>query len=762
MIRQWLEARKGSGRALSAVLISMIFFILLFCRDLNAHRLFSDDTYFAGIRSLQAYSGERSMYPFADTSARNGENRLPPLVTPFALFVILLLFLALGFCFVSIRRKNRLLKGLQKDLEDQRRENRSLTDKLFQAQMRFQSFFNFMPIALLLIDEEGIICQSNARACHDFGFKLDGRRLRDLIDPEEAEKLELALDCVLGGFNQSLTVSMMGVSRKMPCRIMLAPITGESTPRVLCALFDESERIDLENRIRERTRLLEKVIDGIPVATFMIDTTGKVLIWNRASELITGIGRDEVIGKMLDLKPLFGGRELPVPALLLLEHSPEEIGAKFRGRIRQHDQFPNAVEARGMIFAGREERYVHIVAAGIHDDEGKLIGVVQCAKDVTEELRLRENVFQIQKMEAIGRLVSGIAHDLNNALTVILGGCDLLGICLDDRENAERYLQEIRGAVQRAGKLVERLLGYSKRQRFLPRTVDINENVRNAVSSIADALGEDITVELQLDSRPILCRVDPFHLEQSVVNLIVNAREAISSGGRITVTTGIEKIDKTLTIHHFSVPRGVYARISVSDNGSGIEKEILKHIFEPYFTTKKGGSGLGLAMVYGFVNQSGGHITVDSTVGKGTTFTIYLPLVAADQENFDNSGNNQKVKNILVVEDDPTIREILQSTLSSAGYAVRTADSFEQALTLFQEGSASFDLLIVDVVLPDRSGWEVAEALLKIKPDLKVLYMTGYNGQYLEKLGLTHEKLKQIIQKPFTTDELLRRIKEIS
>lgn len=664
--------------------------------------------------------------------------------TPFpAIFTTILLLLTVALLLSAGRRKS-LLKELTFALERQKAE-------VARLRARFESLFNFVPIPLFILNEEGIICQSNARSCHDFGLNLQGKRLADLAGPEEAEKLEIALDCTLSGFDRVFKAVLKVIDRERYCRVMLLPFGGKEEPQVLCAIVDESERV------HERTRILERIIDHIPIATVMIDGRGRVVIWNRASELITGIDRSEVTGKPLDLRPLFGGRELPIPALLLLDYTPEEISSKFRGRIRQHGQFPNAVETRGMIFSGREERYVHIVAARVQDDQGNLIGVVQCAKDITEELKLRENVFQIQKMEAIGRLVSGIAHDLNNILTVILGCCDLLAICLGDRESTERYIQEIRKASQRAGKLVERLLGYSKRQRFLPRKIDINESVRNAVNSIAEAFGEDVKLELNLASSPILCRVDPFHFEQSIVNLLVNAREAVSSGGKITVATDVERLDRILTIHHFSVPPGVYAKVSISDDGVGIERDVLKHIFEPYFTTKKGGSGLGLAMVYGFVNQNGGYITVDSVVGKGTTFTLYLPVITQEDEQ----GGEGFIKNILVVDDDSTVRELLVSTLSSAGYAVRSAGSYEEALEIFQENPEFFHLLLVDVVLPDRSGWDLAETLLKIKPDLKVLYMTDYNEKYLEKLGLDNGRLKQIIQKPFAMDELLRRIRGI-
>lgn len=353
------------------------------------------------------------------------------------------------------------------------------------------------------------------------------------------------------------------------------------------------------------------------------------LLWNSTAEFITHLPRSRFLGSSLDLRPLFGGRELPVPALLLLQHSPDEIESKFNGKIRKTPDLPNCVEAYGVIFTGDgEERYVHVMAARITDDTGNTVGVVQCAEDITGEQKLRRNIFQIQKMEAIGRLVSGIAHDLNNALTVILGGCDLLSFSLKDEESAMKYLQEIRMAVHRAEKIVGQLLSYSKRQHFIPCTVDINEIVQTAVNKIAGIMDDEVILKTELASEPIFTRVDPFQLEQSIINLLVNAREAISNKGEIRITTSSIRLNTAWITSHFFVPPGIYALITVSDTGSGIEDNTLRHIFEPYFTTKQGGSGLGLATVYGFVHQSGGHITVDSTVGKGTTLSIFLPFVS--------------------------------------------------------------------------------------------------------------------------------------
>jgi len=377
----------------------------------------------------------------------------------------------------------------------------------------------------------------------------------------------------------------------------------------------------------------------------------------------------------------------------------------------------------------------------------------------------RHQLRQAQKMEAIGRLAGGIAHDFNNLLTVIRGYSRLLldrGPSPDIRSGLER----IDDAADRAASLTSQLLAFSRRQVLQPTVFNLNSLVQNLEKMLRRLIREDIDMRTVLAADLGSVRADRTQIEQVILNLVVNARDAMPNGGKLTIETSNVSLDESYASRHQTVEAGHYVSLAVSDSGAGIQPENLTRIFEPFFTTKElgKGTGLGLSMVYGIVKQSGGNIWVYSEPGRGTSFKIYLPLVAAPAEplalEHTPVSNYRGEETILLVEDDEQVRELASEALSASGYSVLVADTPQSAISLCRDHAERIDLLLTDVVMPGIGGRELSKQLTAIRPDLRVLYMSGYTPQAI----LHHGELEAntfFIQKPFTPSSLAAKIREV-
>jgi two-component system cell cycle sensor histidine kinase/response regulator CckA len=385
--------------------------------------------------------------------------------------------------------------------------------------------------------------------------------------------------------------------------------------------------------------------------------------------------------------------------------------------------------------------------------------------DVSESRQLEEQLRQSQKLEAIGRLAGGVAHDFNNLLSVITGSSDVLLARLE-RDDERRRVLEIGRASDRANELVRQLLAFSRRQVLHPQVVDVNGVVRGIEVILRRLIEEDI--ELAIDLEPALDHVeaDPSQLEQVVMNLVVNARDAMPTGGRLAIETATVEIDAAQQLDGQLEP-GRYSVVAVSDTGAGMDAETQARIFEPFFTTKEPGrgTGLGLSTVYGIVRQSGGSIAVSSEPGAGTTVRVYLPstdkraeLAAEDAGNgAPEAGGSETV---LLVEDEPMLRELMEMILTEAGYTILAAGSPTEALALAEGREGGIDLLISDVVMPRMSGPELAERLVERRPDLRVLYVSGYPDETLGKHGVAPRRIT-LIEKPFRDSDLRAKVREV-
>jgi signal transduction histidine kinase len=397
------------------------------------------------------------------------------------------------------------------------------------------------------------------------------------------------------------------------------------------------------------------------------------------------------------------------------------------------------------------------------------------ARDVTAEReaaealrRTEETLRQSQKMEAVGQLTGGIAHDFNNMLTVVGGSLGLLGRRIpDDDERSQRYIDSAMEGVRRASTLTQRLLAFSRQQPLKPEATDLNKLVSGMSDLLRHSLGTAIRLETALAGGLWRTHVDPNQLENVILNLAVNARDAMPDGGRLTIETQNAHLDTRYAASHTGVPEGQYVLVAVTDTGVGMPPDVIAKAFDPFFTTKEvgKGTGLGLSQVYGFVKQSGGHVKIYSEPGQGTTVKVYLPRLTAHETTIEAPlerpavplGDHREV--VLVVEDEPGVRQFSVDALRELGYRVLEADGAPTALRLL-DGHPEIALIFTDVVMPDVNGRKLAEEAHRRRPDLKVLYTTGYTRNAVVHNGVLDPGV-QMIGKPFTIEELASKVREV-
>ena len=496
----------------------------------------------------------------------------------------------------------------------------------------------------------------------------------------------------------------------------------------------------------ERFRIMVDAVEDH--AIFTLDASGRVASWNRGAEKILGHQAAAILGRPLN--HLY-------PAELAAEADRELSIARTVGRYEGESVRASADDP---------ERFLNITTAAMRDEAGALIGFARIVRDVTErrqgeeELRHRERQLrQAHKMEAVGQLAGGVAHDFNNMLTAIRGYTEVL---LNDpsKDGPTRdALEEIRKATERAASLTRQLLAFSRKQVLQPRPVNPNAVVREMESMLRRLLVGDVELTTVLERDVGQITVDPAQLEQVLLNLVVNARDAMSDRGRIVIRTSNVELDAMFCHLHEGARLGPHVRLSVSDSGIGMSDETKRHIFEPFFTTKKrgAGTGLGLSTVYGIVKQSGGYITLDSEMGHGTVFRVYFPRTQAAAVPLLRPpvGANQAYRQgtVLLVDDEDSVRRVLTALIERLGYEVLAATDGIQALEVSRTYRGTIDLLITDIMMPRMHGRELSERLAETRPETRVLFTSGYADDDIIERGLLSPHTA-FIQKPFSIDEL--------
>jgi PAS domain S-box-containing protein len=384
--------------------------------------------------------------------------------------------------------------------------------------------------------------------------------------------------------------------------------------------------------------------------------------------------------------------------------------------------------------------------------------------DITERKKLEVQLLQAQKMETVGQLAGGIAHDFNNVLTAITGFAYLLHLKMRKDDPLRIHVGPIIESADRGAKLVQDLLAFSRKQEVQPRPVDLNAIVRNTEKFLPRILSEDITLKIQLSERELIIMADTVHIEQALLNIFTNARDAMYKGGILTVETKPLEINEEFIRTYGYGKHGMYALLSITDTGIGMDKETQSKIFEPFYTTKEvgKGTGLGLAMVYGTVKQNNGYINVSGEIGKGSTFSIYFPLVHSEVSEVEREEDlipASGAETVLLAEDDELVRDSIRKILEEAGYTVMEAADGDDAVHTFIENASKIDLLVFDVIMPKKNGKEAYEEIIKIKPSVKALYISGYTGGVLQDKGFP-EDMSHFISKPVSPYTLLVKLRE--
>ena len=517
--------------------------------------------------------------------------------------------------------------------------------------------------------------------------------------------------------------------------------------RVVGVALNITETKRAAEALRESNENLRMLIRVSPLAIVVFDGNANVLIWNLAAERIFGWTEEEVLGR---------------PALHIPTDRRDEFDLLLEKGLQGKTE--SALEVDRLRKDGSVVN-VNIWTTPLREDRGKVATLLVFIADNTERKSLEEQFRQAQKMEAVGLLAGGIAHDFNNLVTVISGYSELLLDSLPAGDSARESLLEIKKAAERAATLTRQLLAFSRKQVLEPKVLSLNAIVADSERILSRLLGEDVQLVVIRDSHLGRVRADPGQMEHVLMNLVVNARDAMPQGGKLTIETANAVLDESYGRTHGEVQPGRYVSLSVSDTGHGMDESTRARIFEPFFTTKEQGkgTGLGLAMVFGVIKQSGGHLSVHSEPGTGSTFKIYLPEVEAALSVEKSHGLAPKHagdETILLVEDEDGVRSLARHALESSGYTVLEAARGDEAILLAEGHSEPIHLLISDVVMPEMDGRMVADQVLAIKPGIKVLFISGYTADAVVRHGVMESEIA-FLQKPFTPTTLAQKVREV-
>ena len=509
-------------------------------------------------------------------------------------------------------------------------------------------------------------------------------------------------------------------------------------------------RRDMISVLNKSDQMVLALLESASQAIISIDSTGKIVLANTRTEQIFGYPRPELLGQTVELLLPQAKREAHTrDRVNYFAHPhvrPMGIGMELSGRRKDGTEFP-----------------VEVSLSYVELDDG--VFAIAFVSDISQRKLLEEQLQHAQKMEAVGRLAGGVAHDFNNMLTVIAGYNRMLLDELSSVDPLRSYVEEALTAADRAAELTNQLLAFSRRQITQPRVVNVNHVISQAEKMLRRLIGEDIKLVSKLIPDAGNIRVDPGHLEQALLNLAVNSRDAMPLGGRLTLETANVALDEAYTRSHLGVKPGEFVMIAVTDNGTGMDAATRRHIFEPFFTTKeKGkGTGLGLATVYGIVQQAGGDIWVYSELGQGTTFKLYFPRVkesAAELASTPSQPLVQARETVLVVEDEQAVRELTVKMLKRLGYTILTAASGAEALEVSRKHAGLISVMLTDVVMPGMSGRQLADALRPERPDMKVLFLSGYTDDTIVQHGVLDEEV-HFLSKPFSHDVLSKKLREV-
>ncbi len=583
------------------------------------------------------------------------------------------------------------------------------------------------------------------------GSAMAGKNMAELFPPELAQKMT-ADDwlVVSSGKILDLEEDLNGrhyTSIKFPICLGEKHLLAGYT-------IDITERKQMEEELRKRENQLQKILEILPIGLYFADKSGTLLRSNPMGVKIWGAEPKVPMSEY----GIFKAWRLPSRDPIKAEDWA--LAKTIRDGVTIVDELLE-IEA----FDGRRKTILNY-SAPVLNDHGDVDGAIVVMLDISDRTVLEGQLRQAQKMESIGRLAGGVAHDFNNMLSVILGYAELALDTLDPQQPLFVSLQNIRKAARRSADLTQQLLAFARKQTVAPKVLDLNTTVAGMLKMLQPLIGEDIDLAWLPDKALVPVNIDPSQIDQILVNLCVNARDAIKGQGKITIETGTVVFDADYCAKHANFVEGDYVLLAVSDNGCGMDQETISHLFEPFFTTKKTGkgTGLGLATVYGIVRQNHGFINVYSEPGQGTTLKIYLPLYTTKAEQTARTEVQELPtrghETILLVEDEPMILEVTMRMLEPLGYTVLPAATPGEAIRLAREHAGNIHLLITDVIMPEMNGRDLARNLLSLYPDIKRLFMSGYTANVIAHHGVLDEGV-HFIRKPFSMHEIATKIREV-
>ncbi|KWV50855.1 hybrid sensor histidine kinase/response regulator [Bradyrhizobium macuxiense] len=625
--------------------------------------------------------------------------------------------------------------------------------------------------AIYLVEPDGTIASWNSGAVRLTGYGTDeviGRPLSMFYSAEdqaaELPRKALALAAERGRFTSEgwrvrkdgsrfwASVVIDAIRNQNGSLVGFAKVTRDITEH------QKTSRALVESEQRYR-QLLEAVVD---YAIFQLDATGVVVTWNAGAERIKGCAPEEIIGQHFSRFYTEEDRANRVPHRALEE-------ATQSGRF----------EAEGWrVRKDGSKFWASVVIDRIVDESGALIGFAKVTRDISERrnaqealAKMQDQLLASQKLEAVGQLSGGVAHDFNNLLMIVIGNLETMerhGRQLAANVNFQRALSHAKRGAQRAASLTRRLLAFSRRQALAPKPIDLNNFLNGLQDFLQRTLGERVEVQTVGSAGLWQIEVDSNHLESAILNLAINARDAMPEGGKLTIEAVNVYADREYCSRNPELSPGQYAVISVTDTGLGMSPDTLSHAFEPFFTTKETGqgTGLGLSQVYGFVKQSGGHIKIYSELDYGTNIKMYFPRyhgTATEQDEINEpvaGAESNKVETILVVEDDEDLRIYVTELLRELNYRVLTAASAQAALTILLQEQPHIDLVLTDVVMPGINGRELGKRATEMRPGLKILYMTGYSHNAV----IHHGRLDlgvDLLEKPVSQAKLAQRVRDM-
>jgi two-component system, cell cycle sensor histidine kinase and response regulator CckA len=637
------------------------------------------------------------------------------------------------------------ISAVARDITSQRQARTAVLE----SEREYRSLFDASPVGMAHASLGGRWIRVNRRLCDMLGFAeedLQGRALTDLLHPDDSAAAAREWPSLVAG-----AVANVGAERRYLRRDgsyvwirTKAQLHRDATgaPRYLIlALEDISAFKAAEEQLRRTVDQLQAVVSSLPMALWALDRDGTITFSEGQLLLRFGIGSGELVGQS---------------QLTLFAHHPEAVDATRRALRGEQVHVTLSIG----------DRVYEVWYSPLLNPDRTPTGTIGVAVEITDRLRLEEQFRQAQKMEAVGRLAGGVAHDFNNLLTAIIGYGELALSELPPGSEVRADVEEMFKAGQSAAGLTRQLLAFSRRQVLQPQALDINQIVARMRSLLSRVIGEDIRLATELE--PLVQQVfaDPSQIEQIVMNLAVNARDAMPSGGHLTIRTANVLLEDAYVREHPDAVAGAYVLLAVADTGIGIPPDVRLRLFEPFFTTKERGkgTGLGLATVYGIVSQTGGSIDVESEPGRGTTFSIYLPVrsAPADSRTLTVGRSPASVRGsetVLLVEDQPEVRAVARDTLQRHGYTVIEAADPEQALAS-SAAAPTLELLLTDVVLPGMNGHALAARLQAERPDLRIIYTSGYADERILNHGRSDDA-PPFLQKPFTSAALLSKVREV-